>query len=64
MFVAKKPDIDTAAEATRPAIDLDVNVDASPAPCPHPEHRLGTRGGLRKHQRVCLQCGTIVLVRR
>ena len=52
----------TFVEATSPAADVDV--DAPPAPCTHPEHRLGTRGGLRKHQRVCLQCGAVVLVRR
>jgi hypothetical protein len=32
--------------------------------CPHPEHRLGTRGGLKKHQRVCLQCVATVLVKK
>lgn len=48
-------DIETLAEST-------VDIDAPPAPCPHPAHRLGTRGGLRKHQRVCLQCGHVVLV--
>lgn len=53
---------ETAAEAASPSTDVDV--DAAPAPCPHPEHRLGTRGGLRKHQRVCLQCGAVVLARR
>ena len=56
--------IETTAEATRPATDVDVDVDAPSAPCTHPEHRLGTRGGLRKHQRVCLQCGAVVLAPR
>ena len=54
-LVAKKPDIDTTAEAA-------VDVDAPPPPCPHPAHRLGTHGSLRKHQRVCCQCGKVVLV--
>lgn len=36
----------------------------SPRPCQHPEHRLGTRGGLRGNQRVCMNCGEVVLVRR
>lgn len=49
-------DIETTAETT-----TDVDIDAPPTPCPHPAHRLGTRGGLRKHQRVCLQCGHVVL---
>lgn len=31
-------------------------------PCAHPEHRLGTRGGLRPHQRVCMTCGEVVLI--
>ena len=62
--MAKKPDIETTAEATSPVTDVDVDLDAPPAPCPHPEHRLSTRGGLRKHQRVCLQCGAVVLARR
>jgi hypothetical protein len=52
VLVAKKTDLETTA---------DVDIDAPPAPCTHPEHRLGTRGGLRKHQRVCLQCGNVVL---
>ena len=64
MVVAKKPDIETTAEATSPAVDVEVDVDAPPTPCTHPEHRLGTRGGLRKHQRVCLQCGAVVLAPR
>lgn len=34
----------------------------APAPCAHPEHRLGTHGGLRPHQRVCMTCGKVVLV--
>ncbi len=42
-------------------LSTSADVDAPPAPCPHPEHRLGTRGGLKKHQRVCLQCGNVVL---
>ena len=37
-------------------------IDLPPGPCPHPEHRLGTHGRLRKNQRVCLQCGDVVLV--
>jgi hypothetical protein len=51
MAMAKKP-------------EPDVDVVAPPPPCLHPEHRLGTHGGLRKHQRVCLNCGEVVLVRR
>lgn len=38
--------------------------EAAPPICPHPEHRLGTHGRLRKHQRVCLQCGATVVVGR
>lgn len=34
------------------------------ATCDHPEHRRGTRGGLRAHQEVCMQCGAVVLKRR
>ena len=33
-------------------------------PCEHPEHRLGTHGRLRSNQRVCMNCGDVVLVRR
>lgn len=63
MAMAKKPEADVVtAAATSPAADVDV--DAPPPPCAHPEHRLGTHGGLRKHQRVCLNCGEVVLVRR
>lgn len=40
----------------------DVDIDAPPAPCPHPEHRLGTHGRLKKHQRVCLQCGKVTML--
>lgn len=31
--------------------------------CPHPEDRLGTRGGLRRNERVCMTCGQIVTVK-
>ena len=48
-------------DGTSPAT---ADVDAPPLPCTHPAHRLGTRGGLKKHQRVCLQCGAVVLARR
>lgn len=41
-----------------------INIDTPPRPCPHPEHRLGTNGGIRPHQRVCLQCGAVVLVKK
>lgn len=53
-------------EATSPAtdVDVDVDIDAPPPPCLYPDHRLGTHGRLLKHQRVCLNCGDIVLVRR
>jgi len=34
-----------------------------PRPCEHPEHRLGTHGDLRPHQRVCMTCGEVVLAR-
>lgn len=44
--------------------DIDLDLDAPPPPCAHPEHRLGTHGRLRKHQRVCLNCGEVVLLRR
>lgn len=37
-------------------------IDLPAPPCPHPEHRLGTNGRLRKHQRVCLQCGEVVVI--
>lgn len=30
------------------------------AKCDHPEHRRGTRGGLRPGQQVCMQCGALV----
>jgi hypothetical protein len=53
--VTKKPDEETD-------VDIDIDIDAPPPPCPHPEHRLGTHGGLRKHQRVCLQCGSVILI--
>jgi hypothetical protein len=56
----KKPAIEITAKATSSVID----VDAPPPPCPHPEHRLGTHGRLRKHQRVCLNCGEVILIRR
>jgi hypothetical protein len=56
-----EPDVGTAA-VTSPATD--VNVDAPPPPCLHPEHRLGTHGRLKSNQRVCLNCGEVVLVRR
>jgi hypothetical protein len=46
-------------------------VDKAPNPectwsllaCPHPEHRRGTRGGLRRNQEVCMNCGEVVLKR-
>lgn len=59
MTATKKPDDETPASV----VD-DLDLDAPPPPCTHPEHRLGTHGGLRKHQRVCLNCGEVVLVRR
>lgn len=31
--------------------------------CDHPEHRRGSRGGLRPHQEICMQCGAVVLKR-
>ena len=37
------------------------DIDSPPLPCEHPEHRLGTHGRLRKHQRVCMNCGETVL---
>ena len=46
------------------ATTQDGDVNAPPSPCTHPDHRLGTRGGLKKHQRVCLQCGAVVLAPR
>jgi hypothetical protein len=65
MFVMRKPDIEAAAETTSSAADdVEVDVEAPPPPCPHPEHRLGTHGRLRKHQRVCLQCSAVVLAPR
>lgn len=36
----------------------------TPRACGHPEHRLGTRGGLRPHQRVCMTCGEVVIKRQ
>jgi len=45
----------------KPGDETDVDLDAPPPPCKHPEHRLGTHGRLRKHQRVCLNCGEVVL---
>lgn len=33
-------------------------------PCTHPEHRRGTRGGLRPNQEVCMNCGEVVLKRK
>ncbi len=53
----------TFVEAVTPASE-EADLDAPPLPCPHPEHRLGYSGGLRKHQRVCMNCGEVVLVRR
>lgn len=32
------------------------------ARCDHPEHRRGTRGGLRPNQQVCMQCGALVTI--
>lgn len=52
--MTKKPD--------DPDVEADpIDLDAPPPPCTHPEHRLGTHGRLRKHQRVCLNCGETVL---
>lgn len=39
-------------------------VDRAVAACGHPEHRRGTRGGLRPSQEVCMNCGDVVLKRR
>ena len=47
------------AEIAAAAPDMD-----QAQPCPHPEHRLGTHGRLKKNQRVCLQCGQTVTVSR
>lgn len=33
-------------------------------PCSHPAHRRGSRGGLRKEQEVCMECGAVVLRKR
>lgn len=49
-----------AVEATSSTTDVDI--DMPPTSCTHPEHRLGTRGGLRKHQRACLQCGKVIVI--
>ena len=58
--MTKKPAGETMT--VPPATDVDdIDLDAPPPPCAHPEHRLGTHGGLRKHQRVCLNCGEVVL---
>ena len=44
--------------------DVSDDVAEPSGPCPHPEHRLGTHGRLRKNQRVCLQCGATIVVSR
>lgn len=42
----------------------DADVLGTYVPCEHPEHRLGTHGRLKRNQRVCLNCGDVILVRR
>lgn len=42
--------------------DRRLGEEIATAVCQHPEHRLGMQGGLRRNQRVCLNCGSIVTV--
>lgn len=50
----------TPVEET-PVVEDTVVVE-QPLSCLHPTDRLGMRGGLRKNQRVCMNCGEIVTV--
>lgn len=53
------PDCEPCQVSLMGSMQLTVQLDS--LPCPHPDHRRGTRGGLRRNQEVCMACGEVVL---